>query len=102
MNMKQGKTDIIWLSLKEAAALVWISPRQLTQRAEQGEIAHKREGQKGRGRRGVFLFARSDVEAYNSRKRIPARYELEVPKCTVPTIWTRMFIDPNDCNHSNE
>jgi len=81
--------------------LIGISPEQLTLRALEGEIAHKREGRMGRGRRGKFLFARSDVDAYNAWKRIPARFELEMQKSRVPTIRTRVFIDPDDCGESN-
>jgi hypothetical protein len=90
-------SPIKWLTLKQAAERIGISPRQLTQRAEEGEIAYKREGRRGRGGVGKFLFAEADVDSYNARRRVPSRYEWVRDFEPVPTIPTRIFIDPENC-----
>ena len=100
MNVKKSEASIYWLSLKEAATLIGISPRQLAQLAEEGEIAYKREGHAGRKGMGKFLFSKCDVDTYNARKRIPARFEREAPK--TPTMRTRIYVDPDDCGSSGE
>jgi hypothetical protein len=95
-----SKQPISWLTLRQAAERIGISPRQLAQRAEHGEIAHKREGRRGRGGVGQYLFEAADVEAYNSRKRIPARFEWAAKIDPHPKRSTWVFIDPDSCGNS--
>jgi len=104
MEKKQSSVapPVKWLTLKQAAERIGISPAQLTQRAEEGEIAHKREGRRGRGGVGQFLFAESDVDAYNARKRIPAKYEWVKNVERAPVVTTKIFIDPDDCGSGLE
>lgn len=90
------------MTLKQAAERIGISSRQLTQRAEEGEIAYKREGRRGRGGVGQFLFAEADVDSYNARKRVPAKHEWVQNVERVPTMPTRIFISPDDCGSGLE
>jgi hypothetical protein len=86
-----------WLTLKQAAERIGISPRQLSQRAAEGEIAYKREGRRGRGGVGTFRFSEADVDSYNARKRVPAKHEWEDSSAPIQRIPTRIFIDPESC-----
>jgi hypothetical protein len=91
-----------WMTLTQAAERIGISPRQLTQRTEEGEIAYKREGRRGRGGVGQFLFAEADVDSYNARKRVPAKHEWVQNVERVPAVPTRIFINPEDCGSGLE
>jgi hypothetical protein len=100
--MSSPLTHAKWLTLTQAAQRIGISPRQLSMRAQEGEIAYKREGRRGRGGVGQFLFAEADVDSYNARKRVPAKYEWAQKIERVPAIPTRIFIDPESCRSGFE
>ena len=89
--------QVKWLTLRQAAERIGISPRQLSLRAAEGEIAYKREGRRGRGGVGKFLFAEADVDTYNARKRVPAKHEWINEFKPVQRMSTRIFIDPENC-----
>lgn len=88
-----------WLGLRDAAALLGLSARQLSRYADQGEIAHKRKPGRGRGGRGEYLFARDDINRFNARTTVPARTGTAL-KPRRPPVPTKVFIDPKICGRS--
>lgn len=82
-----------WLGLRDAAALIGVSTRQLARYADQGEIAHKRKPGRGRGGRGEYLFARDEIDRFNARTTEPTRRDAVSPpkRRSVPT---KVYIDP--------
>ncbi len=60
-----------WYTLKEAASYLGISERQLRHRCSQRMIKHRREGTRGRGRAGDYLFLHEWLNDYIAMGTIP-------------------------------
>lgn len=80
--------------------MIGVSTRQLARYAAQGQIAHKREGRRGRGGGGEFLFLPEDVEKFNSRTTIPAKAGRSMSSPKRPVVKARAHIDPKICGRT--
>jgi excisionase family DNA binding protein len=60
----------MWLTLKEAADYLGISEKSLRGKCKRRELPYRKEGSRGRGGAGIYLFRQSDLEAYLQSKMI--------------------------------
>ena len=89
------KTPLQWLTLKEAAVLAGVSEKVMRNLLVTRQIAHKREGRRGRGGVGVYLIPRSAVEEYNELKLIkPLIKPVPVSPPSKPIKVERRFLGP--------
>lgn len=83
MDATTGQGPKLWLTVKEAAEAMGVSPDAVYDLAARSKIIHYRAG----GDRGRIRFRPSDVEAYLESRRLgvaPKPRVLPVPKAPAP------------------
>jgi hypothetical protein len=90
-----------WLNLREAAAYLGVSEKQLRNRCRKQTIQHRREGQQGRSRAGQYRFRKEWLDNYlASMTSVPKYTPNPKEKPRRPGVSVKAFIPESEWGSS--